>query len=83
MTEVASRLCGGSEVLLRQVRQENFRTKTTLESWIFQRSGRDVRYPPAAIARRQRQIQSQSSWASFIVETGHLPSWPLIEMRRP
>jgi hypothetical protein len=32
---------------------------------------------------RSLRRTDQSSWASFIVETGHLPSWPLIEMRRP
>ena len=41
-------------------------------------------FSPVSSAEDSKAVRRASyDWANFMVDTGHLPSWPLIEIRRP
>src|SRR5262249_36672907 len=41
-------------------------------------------FSPVSSAKGSKEVRRASyNWANFMVDTGHLPSWPLIEIRRP
>jgi hypothetical protein len=76
----------GSQRLAPYLRRIVIPSSPLFSRWIEHALDVAVQCPHDADPRKHRraaELDHQHHWANFMVETGHLPSWPLMEIRRP